>query len=119
VACDDCGAARVNTHHRRFDLKCPWCGARYLQTLKTWPAPRDMGGRLETTKERQAWRAQVLKDWSDFGHDAEHIKKLAAAEKVPFEPLEERNAGSSDARKPAAGPQVRKQEDRRGRPHVR
>jgi DNA-directed RNA polymerase subunit RPC12/RpoP len=120
MACDDCTAARAWPDHRRFDLRCPYCGARYLQTLKTWPPPREIDGRTETTKQRQEWRAQVLRDWIAFGHDEQLLRELAAGEAVPLEPVEERHAEHEQGADPKPpGRQVRKPKDRRGRRDVR
>lgn len=103
MACDDCTYARESKTHRRFDLKCVHCGARYLRQLKTWPPKRmlpNKGGRgehEETPAERQAWRADVLRAWVEFGHDPQVLKDLAGGEAVPFEPVVGRRTRAAEA----------------------
>lgn len=42
---------------------------------------------------RRQWFDHVVKTWADWGHDKEQLLKLAAAERVPLEPVTGRAHG--------------------------
>jgi hypothetical protein len=88
MACEDCDRARRNTAHRVFSLGCLWCGARYARTVRTAEnlhLPAQVAGQQMS---RRQWHEHVLQSWAEWGHDAAALKKLASADKVPFQPLE-------------------------------
>lgn len=88
MTCDDCAAARKYVEHRIMNVNCIYCGARYYQALKTWPAPRRMpDGKRETKAQRSEWREKVIADWTAWGHDRAELLALGNSEKVPFEPV--------------------------------
>jgi hypothetical protein len=100
VSCEDCERARASFDWKRYDLKCVYCGARYIAELNTWPR-RLMGDGFkqheETREERKAWRQKVVDDWTAYGHAEAQLLQLATAGKVPFEPVTKR--GEDDERK--------------------
>jgi len=78
MACEECAGARAcPQYHRRYDLRCPWCGARYVKQLRERDIPR---------KELDAWRARVMDDWEKFGHDRLQLRELAMQRALPVEP---------------------------------
>jgi hypothetical protein len=88
MACNDCDQGRRNSAYRVFSLGCIFCGARYARAVRTATdvqLPAQVAGE---SRSRRQWHDHVLKSWADFGHDAAALKKLAGADKVPFEPVE-------------------------------
>lgn len=84
MACEDCAGARASPeHHRRYDPRCLWCGARYVQQLRRLELPK---------KELDAWRVRVMDDWEKFGHDRMRLRELAMAKALPVEPSAGRRA---------------------------
>jgi hypothetical protein len=83
--CDECTAVRAAPARRTYCLQCLYCGARYLQRLRT--APRVRSG-TETNAERDAWRKKVLDDWEGYGHNRARMRELALGTEIPVEPLE-------------------------------
>lgn len=91
MSCEDCEAARANPDYRTYSMGCLHCGARYFQSLKTWPPAREMpDGSRETREQRQQWRTQVVVDWVAWGHDRDKLMELAGADRVPYAPVEGR-----------------------------
>jgi hypothetical protein len=77
MACEECAAARLYPGHRRFELKCLWCGARLIQSIKRLESP--------TKEERSARCKAVLADWLKYGHSEEEIRALADAKEPALE----------------------------------
>ncbi len=89
MMCDDCTIERQTPGHRRFNPACLYCGARYFQSLRSFPqitVGDDGSDRAETKAERQDWRARVLRTWADAGHNIEVLKELSAGKEVPVAP---------------------------------
>ncbi len=85
--CECCTTARAcDGYYRVFDPACLWCGARYFQLLRSWPAIK-VASRAETKEERQAWRSTVLATWKAQGHDMAKVLALAAAKDCPLKPI--------------------------------
>jgi hypothetical protein len=88
MACNDCDQGRRNSAYRVFSLGCIFCGARYARAVRTATDVQFPARVGDAQLSRRQWHDHVLKSWADFGHDPERLKTLAAADKVPFEPVE-------------------------------
>ncbi len=86
--CSDCEAARLGPTYRRYDPRCLYCGARYFQSLRTFPTIQvkvDVSTtRDETKEERKAWMSKVLDTWAKYGHDRTQLRDLAMGATVPY-----------------------------------
>ena len=85
MPCELCTAARGNDAHVTYTPACLYCGARYLQRLKSWPRCT-INDKPETRDQRKAWRAKVLDDWAAAGHDRAELEALAASKAPVYEP---------------------------------
>jgi hypothetical protein len=65
-------------NHRWFDLKCIYCGARLVQSL------RSLVGR--TNAEIRQRQQAAITDWTAYGHDAAELTALIAGP-IPYEPV--------------------------------
>lgn len=88
MSCFDCDQGRKNVHYRVFSLGCAWCGARYARTVRSATDVRLPAQVAGEAMSRRQWYEHVLKSWTEWGHDPAALKKLAAGEKVPFQPVE-------------------------------
>jgi hypothetical protein len=89
MTCTECQAAQQAPTRRVYSPACLWCGARYFQSLRTFPpvtVPDGTLERLETKEERKAWMERVLNAWEKQGHDRAHMRELAMAAEIPYEP---------------------------------
>lgn len=80
-------------------MNCVYCGARYAMLVRRSPNINTPAEVNHTQMSRREWHDYVLKCWTDWGHDAELLKKLAAGDKAPFEPIERK--GDDDERSKA------------------
>ena len=79
TTCQDCAADRIcSGHHRLFDPRCIFCGARLIQRI---------GKVGNTAAEITQRRRVVLADWMALGHGEAEIRELAASKKPAHEPV--------------------------------
>lgn len=68
--CEDCRAAEEAPKYALYNPRCPWCGARLIQSLRA-------RARSRPKEELLARYQEVIKTWADFGHQESELRKLS------------------------------------------
>ncbi len=72
--CEECSARREAPAYNAYSIKCVYCGARIIQSIRS---------RKAVPVEDRTRRAKAaLADWVQWGHDEAVIRQLVATGQV-------------------------------------
>ncbi len=72
--CPECAARREAPAWPAYSIKCPYCGARIIQSIR--------GRKAVPTEERTRRAKAALADWVKWGHDESLIRQLITQNKL-------------------------------------